>query len=168
MWRAGNNQTFKTRPEGRGEFAATSGRDRAALTLSTALNDGTVAKISRGGNGMKTHRCLAGAALAAILPLTLAAQKKLSSAEAKDHIRETATVCGSVVSTHYGPADVSQPRQAVPESNLHGADLGREPEQVGTPENEYKGKRICVTGKITEYRGAAEIVANNPQQIRAD
>jgi DNA/RNA endonuclease YhcR with UshA esterase domain len=36
------------------------------------------------------------------------------------------------------------------------------------PETEYKGKHICVTGKIAEYRGAPEIVADAPKQIRID
>jgi hypothetical protein len=38
--------------------------------------------------------------------------------------------------------------------------------KFGAPENDYNGKRICVTGKITEYRGVPEIVAEAPQQIR--
>jgi DNA/RNA endonuclease YhcR with UshA esterase domain len=45
---------------------------------------------------------------------------------------------------------------------------GENRSKFGTPESEYKGKRICVTGKITEFRGKPEIVANDPQQIRAD
>jgi hypothetical protein len=31
---------------------------------------------------------------------------------------------------HQGPADVSQPRQALPKQDIHRADLGREPQQV--------------------------------------
>jgi DNA/RNA endonuclease YhcR with UshA esterase domain len=32
-------------------------------------------------------------------------------------------------------------------------------------ESEYEGKRICITGKVTEYKGAPEIVATDLQQI---
>jgi hypothetical protein len=35
----------------------------------------------------------------------------------------------------------------------------------GTPENEYKGLRLCVTGKITSYRSRPEIVATERGQI---
>ena len=40
--------------------------------------------------------------------------------------------------------------------------------KFGTPENEFRGKRVCVTGKITEYRGSPEIVADSPAQIKLD
>jgi hypothetical protein len=45
---------------------------------------------------------------------------------------------------------------------------GENRRKFGAPESEYKGKQICVTGKITEYRGAPEIVADDAQQIRAE
>jgi micrococcal nuclease len=45
---------------------------------------------------------------------------------------------------------------------------GENRSKFGTPENEYQGKRVCVTGKITEYRGTPEIVANDPAQIKID
>jgi len=37
------------------------------------------------------------------------AQKKLTAAEAKDHVGETATVCGNVVSTRYAASTKGQP-----------------------------------------------------------
>jgi hypothetical protein len=45
---------------------------------------------------------------------------------------------------------------------------GENRSKFGTPDSEYKGKRICATGKITAYKGGAEIVANDPQQIKAE
>ena len=45
---------------------------------------------------------------------------------------------------------------------------GENRSKFGTPESEYKGKRVCVTGKITEYKGAPEIVASDPRQISLD
>jgi DNA/RNA endonuclease YhcR with UshA esterase domain len=45
---------------------------------------------------------------------------------------------------------------------------GENPSKFGTPESEYKGKRICVTGKITEYKGKPEIAASERQQMRLD
>jgi hypothetical protein len=42
---------------------------------------------------------------------------------------------------------------------------GSDREKFGAPEAEYKGLRVCVTGKITSYRGRAEIVATERGQI---
>ncbi len=39
--------------------------------------------------------------------------------------------------------------------------------KFGTPETEYRDKNVCVTGKITSYRGTPEIVATEPSQIVA-
>jgi len=101
------------------------------------------------------------------------AQKKLTAAEAKDHIGETATVCGTVASARYASSTKGQPTflnldKPYPNQLFTVLIWGEDRSKFGTPESEYKGKRICVTGKITEYKGAAEIVATDPQQVRSD
>jgi len=58
------------------------------------------------------------------------AQHQISQAKAKDHVGEKATVCGQVASTHYatrsrGNPHLHQPGQSLPESALHGVDLGQ-------------------------------------------
>jgi hypothetical protein len=45
---------------------------------------------------------------------------------------------------------------------------GENRSKFGTPESEYKGKRTCVTGKITAYGGATEIVVSDPRAIRRE
>jgi hypothetical protein len=37
-----------------------------------------------------------------------------------------------------------------------------------SPEVEYNEKRICVAGKITEYRGVPEVSADTPAQIAVE
>ena len=37
--------------------------------------------------------------------------------------------------------------------------------KFGAPETKYKEVVVCVTGKITSYRGTPEIVATEPSQI---
>ena len=103
----------------------------------------------------------------------LAAQKKLSAAEAKDHVGETATVCGSVASTRYAASTKGQPTflnldKPYPNQIFTVLIWGNNRSKFGTPESSYRGKVICVTGKITEYRGAAEIVSDNPTQIKSE
>ena len=76
---------------------------------------------------------------------------------------ETATVCGSVVSTQYAPGTKRQPTflnldKPYPNQVFTVLIWSENRSKFGTPESEYKGKRICVTGKITEYRNVPEIV----------
>jgi DNA/RNA endonuclease YhcR with UshA esterase domain len=44
---------------------------------------------------------------------------------------------------------------------------GEDRTKFGTPETEYRDNNVCVTGKITNYRGTPEIVATEPGQIVA-
>ena len=109
----------------------------------------------------------------AVLVRPALAQKRVSASEAKDHVGEVATVCGEVASTHYASSTKGQPtfiNLDKPYPNpiftilIWGGNRGK----FGAPENEFRGKRVCVTGKITEYRGAPEIVAESPKQIKLD
>jgi hypothetical protein len=45
---------------------------------------------------------------------------------------------------------------------------GENRNNFGKPEDDYKGKRICVSGKNTAYAGLPEIVADDQKQIRID
>src|SRR6266478_7894367 len=99
------------------------------------------------------------------------AQKKLTATEAKDHVGETVTVCGNVVSTRYASTTKGQPTflnldKPYPNQIFTVVIWGSNRSKFGAPESEYKGKRICVTGKITEYRNVPQIIAERPQQIQ--
>jgi len=101
------------------------------------------------------------------------AQKKLTVSEAKDHYGEAATVCGEVVSTRYADSTKGQPTflnldKPYPNQVFTIVIWGNNRSKFGAPENDYKGKRICVTGKITAYAGLPEIVADDPKQIKLD
>ncbi len=108
--------------------------------------------------------------LVCFFAIQTAAQKKLSAAEAKDHVGEMATVCGTVASTRYATSTKEQPTflnldKAYPNQIFTIVIWGSNRTKFGTPEVDYKGKRICITGKIAEYRGVPEIVADDPKQI---
>ena len=101
------------------------------------------------------------------------AQKKLSAVEAKDHIGETATVCGNAVSTRYAASTRGQPTflnldKPYPNQIFTVVIWGSDRSKFGAPESDYNGKRICVTGKITKYRNVPQIIAERPQQIQVD
>jgi hypothetical protein len=46
---------------------------------------------------------------------------------------------------------------------IWGSDRSKFP---GAPENYYSNKKICVSGKIKEFRGAPEIIARYSSQIK--
>jgi hypothetical protein len=104
------------------------------------------------------------------IPIIHAQTKKITAAEAKDHVGDRATVCGKVASTHYAKSSKGEPTflnldEPYPKEIftilIWGSDRGK----FGTPESEYRGLRVCVTGKITTYRGVPEIVAGEREQI---
>jgi hypothetical protein len=43
---------------------------------------------------------------------------------------------------------------------------GSDRPKFGRPEETYRDKDICVTGKIASYLGILEIVASNPKQVQ--
>jgi len=108
-----------------------------------------------------------------LLGHSLAAQRKISATEAKDHVGETTTVCGSVVSTRYAKSTKGQPTflnldKPYPNQIFTVLIWGSNRSKFGAPEVEYKSKRVCVTGKITDYRGVPEIVVDSPRQIAVE
>jgi endonuclease G len=42
---------------------------------------------------------------------------------------------------------------------------GSDRSKFGDPEETYRNKHICVTGKISDYKGVPEIIAYEPSQI---
>src|SRR5580692_10341824 len=100
----------------------------------------------------------------------LAQTKRLTTAEAKDHIGDRVTVCGKVASTHYAKSSKGEPTflnfdEPYPKEVFTILIWGSDREKFGTPEDEYKGLRVCATGKITSYRGRPEIVATERGQV---
>lgn len=101
------------------------------------------------------------------------AQKRLTAAEAKDHIGEVATVCGKVVSANYAAGSRGQPTflnldKPYPNHIFTIVIWGENRTMFGRPEVEYRDKQICVTGKIQSYRGVPQIEARSPSQIRVE
>ena len=96
--------------------------------------------------------------------------KKLTAPEAKDHIGEKATVCGEVASTRYAASSRGRPTflnldKPYPNQIFTVVIWGEDRGKFGQPEGKYRDKRVCVTGKITSYRGVPEIIASEPGQI---
>lgn len=96
---------------------------------------------------------------------------KINTLQAKDHIGREACVCGKVISTKYSENGKTNPTYI---------NLDRKyPEQVFTlmifgndrlnfsykPEEFLQGKSICVKGKVGEFKGVPQIIANREKQV---
>jgi DNA/RNA endonuclease YhcR with UshA esterase domain len=108
-------------------------------------------------------------ALAAQASISQAANS-LTAQQAAEHVGETATVCGIVVSANYATKSKGQPTflnfdQPYPNQIFTVMIWGSDRPKFGTPEQSFKGKRVCATGAIMQYRGQPEIIATDPQQL---
>ena len=101
---------------------------------------------------------------------TSAGAADLRPEDAERHIGETATVCGVVASAVFEADAQDQPtlldlgepsRHALFTAVIYRDDRSK----FGTPETSLSGKRICVTGQISDYRGKPEIVLTDPNQL---
>lgn len=122
---------------------------------------------------MRVAKALFAALVGIILLPPALGQKKLTASEAKEHYGENATVCGEVVSTRYASSTKGQPTflnldKPYPNQIFTIVIWGSNRGKFGKPEDDYKDKRICVTGKITAYAGLPEVVADDPKQIHIE
>ena len=98
------------------------------------------------------------------------AEKKLTPAEAGQHVGETATVCGAVASARYAERTRGRPTflnldKPYPDPVFTILIWGENRGKFGTPEQSLLHKRVCVSGSIREYGGKPEIIAAEPSQI---
>ena len=99
------------------------------------------------------------------------AQTSISTVEAKNHVGEKATVCGQVASTHYAARSRGNPTfinldKQYPDQIFTVLIWGSDRRKFGGPEETYGGRHICVTGKISDFKGVPEIVVYEPWQIK--
>jgi hypothetical protein len=104
---------------------------------------------------------------AAALPQT----QHITAREAKNHVGEKATVCGRVVGIHFVSSGKGQPTfvhfdEQYPNQVFTLVIWGSDRPKFGRPEDLYRNKDLCVTGKITSYLKVPEIVASNPNQVQ--
>jgi DNA/RNA endonuclease YhcR with UshA esterase domain len=94
----------------------------------------------------------------------------LSPEDTPKHVGETATVCGVVASAKYAASSRSQPTfldfdKPYPNAAFTVVIFGDNRGRFGAPETSLRGKHICVTGQIRDYRGKPEIILNDPSQL---
>ena len=107
-----------------------------------------------------------------------ATPKRVNPAEAKDHVGETALVCGKVVDTKifkYGIAGHGKPvafdlDQPEPTPVFYFIAFGAQPGGPQEAIDAYKGKRVCVNGKIDQAPsgGAPFIMSKDRTNIKVE
>jgi hypothetical protein len=100
----------------------------------------------------------------------LPAADSIPAAQAKDHVGESATVCGKVADTRYLDSSQRQPTflnfgNPYPKHTFTAVIFGPDRAKFGKPEETYRDKEICVNGKIENYNAKPQIVVNDPKQI---
>jgi DNA/RNA endonuclease YhcR with UshA esterase domain len=110
-------------------------------------------------------------AFALLAASSVLAQKTLTATEAKAHIGEQATVCGKVVSTRWAESSRGSPTflnfdQPYPDQVFTLVIWGNDRSKFDNPETTYRGKRVCVTGKVSAFKGVPEVIASDPSQIK--
>jgi len=110
-------------------------------------------------------------AVFACLVSVFAQTKRLTASEAKDHLGEVATVCGTVASARYADRTNGHPTflnldEPYPHQTFTILIWGNDRVKFGTPETKYRNKRICVTGLIRNYRDAPEMTISNPTSLQ--
>jgi hypothetical protein len=94
----------------------------------------------------------------------------LSPEEAANHVGETATVCGPVVSASYLPQAPQSPTfldlgKQFPNQIFSVIIFGSDRPKFGTPETSMRDKSICVTGTIFLYQGKPKIILHDQTQL---
>jgi hypothetical protein len=110
--------------------------------------------------------------LALLLNLGLAAHAadSITTAQAKDFVGKTATVCGVVASATYIQKGKDQPTllnldQAYPKQIFTVVILGKDRKKFGRPEKDFAKKKLCATGAVTAFKDLPQIVVSDPKQI---
>jgi hypothetical protein len=111
------------------------------------------------------------AVFALSLAAALSAAGGIPASAAKDHMNETATVCGKVVGTRYLDQSASKITflnfdKTFPDSPFTAIVQGADRAKFGEPEKKYLNKDLCVTGKIEDYNKKPQITLTDPAQVK--
>lgn len=102
--------------------------------------------------------------------VTALAQTHIPAKDAQKHLNETVTICDKIYST-----------KLIENSKMVLLDMGgSHPNQYLTivikgedrskfndkPEEYYKGRNVCVTGKLIDYKGKPEIIVSEADQLK--
>ena len=90
--------------------------------------------------------------------------------EANQHVGKSVSVCGPVASVWYATKSKGKPTflhigKSYPNQIITGVIWDHARARFSSPLEELQGREICITGKITLYRGMNQIKVSQPAQI---
>ena len=99
-------------------------------------------------------------------------QTSITAKEAAKHLNEKLMVCDTVYGGKFlSGADIT----LIDVGGSHPNELltlvikGDDRKKFKTPPEEaFKGKKVCITGQIIDYKGKPEIVITDPDQLKED
>jgi DNA/RNA endonuclease YhcR with UshA esterase domain len=103
--------------------------------------------------------------------ISIAQQEYVNPIDAHKYIGMEKTVCGTVASAKYAIRTKGRPTflnldQPYPKQIFTIVIWGSDRDKFkNPPESFFKGRRICVSGTIQEFRGKPEIIVRSPDQI---
>jgi len=101
----------------------------------------------------------------------LLAYGEITAKDAEKYLGKTETVCGQVASARHAVMSKGQPTflnldEPYPNQIFTVVIWGSEGDKFPEPPDKlYRGKTVCVTGKITSFQGKPQIVVKDPKQI---
>jgi DNA/RNA endonuclease YhcR with UshA esterase domain len=108
--------------------------------------------------------------LIAMAGLKASAQTKIAAKEAAKHLNENVSICDKIYSTklieNTGMVLLDM-GDAHPDQYLTVVIKGEDKSKFNAkPEEYYKGKDVCVTGKLIDYKGKPEIIVTSPDDLK--
>jgi DNA/RNA endonuclease YhcR with UshA esterase domain len=106
-----------------------------------------------------------------LLAFSCSAQKKIAAKDAAKHAGETITICDKVYNTEVVSGSNTTLLYLGSETGQYLTVLVKGPENPKFkwhPETDFKGRNVCVTGKIVDYNGKSAIYVTQPSQLKID
>jgi len=103
--------------------------------------------------------------------ITAEEQATITPAQAAKYVGKYKTVCGQVASTYYAYKSKGKPTfinldKPYPDQIFTVMVWGSDRKNFKfKPEDFYRDKKICVEGKIKDYKGVSEIIIKTPKEV---
>lgn len=106
-----------------------------------------------------------------LFTLSCSAQKKIAAKDAAKHSGETLMICDKVYATEPVKGENLTLLYLGSETGQYLTALVKGPENAKFrwhPERDFKGRNVCLSGKIVDYKGKPAIYVTDASQLKID
>jgi micrococcal nuclease len=106
-----------------------------------------------------------------LLAFNCSAQKKIAAKDAAKHTGETLMICDKVYATEPVKGENLTLLYLGSETGQYLTALVKGPENTKFrwhPERDFKGRNVCLSGKIVDYKGKPAIYVTDASQLKVD